>query len=44
MIKVTKLPARRSVLRTVVRVMVADYLANGGKIKVCKPARARGAK
>lgn len=44
MIKVTKLPARRSVLRTVVAVMVADYIAKGGKVTVCKPAHARGAR
>ena len=40
----TKLPSSKAALRAILAEMVAQYIAQGGTITVCKPARARGAR
>lgn len=41
---INRLPTSKAALRATLADMVADYLARGGSITVCRPARARGSR
>lgn len=38
------MPTNKAALRAYIQAACAAYLANGGKVQHCKPARARGAR
>lgn len=40
----TKLPSSKEALRDAVDLLVLDYLERGGRITVCRPGVARGAR
>jgi len=40
----TKLPSSKEALRDAIDLLVLDFLERGGRITVCPPAKARGAR